>query len=185
MTGVPILRGERVTLRPVTAADAARWHALGRDPEIHRLYGGSAVDFKPMTGDEAERACRSIMEHPCAWGIVADRLIGHVRLDRIDRRDSRAALVIGIGDPACLGRGFGTEAIGLVLDHAFATMALHRISLRVIECNQRAIRAYQKCGFTIEGRERDAALVDGKRYDDVMMGILATDQRRTPPPHPT
>jgi RimJ/RimL family protein N-acetyltransferase len=58
------------------------------------------------------------------------------------------------------------------LNYAFSDLKLHRISVRVIDYNSRAIRACQKCGFTIEGREREAALVDGRWYDDVMMAIL-------------
>ena len=49
---------------------------------------------------------------------------------------------------------------------------LHRISVRVLEYNARAIRTYKKCGFVVEGRERQSALVDGTWYDDVIMGIL-------------
>jgi RimJ/RimL family protein N-acetyltransferase len=44
--------------------------------------------------------------------------------------------------------------------------------VRVVDYNQRAIRAYEKCGFVVEGREREAAFVDGRWYDDVMMGML-------------
>jgi RimJ/RimL family protein N-acetyltransferase len=49
---------------------------------------------------------------------------------------------------------------------------LHRVSVRVLDYNLRAIRAYQKSGFVIEGREREAALVDGAWHDDLMMAIL-------------
>ncbi len=55
---------------------------------------------------------------------------------------------------------------------------LHRISVRVVEYNARALRACQKCGFVIEGREREAALVDGAWYDDVMKGLLDREYRR-------
>jgi len=55
---------------------------------------------------------------------------------------------------------------------AFATLRLHRISVRVVDYNVRAIRAYEKCGFAVEGRDREAALVDGTWHDDVIMGIL-------------
>jgi RimJ/RimL family protein N-acetyltransferase len=66
----------------------------------------------------------------------------------------------------------GSEAIALALGYAFNVLELHRVSVRVVDYNFRAIRAYQKCGFVIEGREREAALVDGDWHDDVMMAIL-------------
>jgi RimJ/RimL family protein N-acetyltransferase len=49
------------------------------------------------------------------------------------------------------------------------------MSVRAVEYNARAIRTYQKCGFVVEGREREAAFVDGIWYDDVMMGILDSE----------
>ena len=59
-----------------------------------------------------------------------------------------------------------------MLEYAFNVLKLHRLSVRVVEYNTRAIRAYQKCGFVVEGREREAAFVDGIWHDDVVMGIV-------------
>lgn len=81
-------------------------------------------------------------------------------------------MAVGIFDPASLGRGLGSEAIKLLLHHAFGAMGLHRIGIRVLAYNKRAIRAYEKCGFVIEGRERETALVNGAWHDDIMMGLL-------------
>jgi RimJ/RimL family protein N-acetyltransferase len=69
--------------------------------------------------------------------------------------------------------------VRLVLAYAFKELALHRVSARVLADNARAIRCYEKCGFTIEGRERQAALVAGEWHDDLIMGILEPDWRRT------
>jgi RimJ/RimL family protein N-acetyltransferase len=56
-------------------------------------------------------------------------------------------------------------------------LGLHRLSVRVLAFNGRAIRAYQKCGFRIEGRERESAWIDGTWHDDLIMGLLADDAR--------
>jgi RimJ/RimL family protein N-acetyltransferase len=120
----------------------------------------------------ARRWVQRISDHKHAWVIEAQTLIGEVRLDRLDARDCRAALAIGIEHPQRLGRGLGTETIRLILNYAFGKLALHRLSVRVIAYNARAIRAYEKCGFIVEGREREAALVDGAWHDDLMMGLL-------------
>ncbi len=61
--------------------------------------------------------------------------------------------------------------------HAFGTLGLHWLGLRVVAYNTRAICCYQACGFVVEGREREAALVGGERHDDVMMGVLAREAR--------
>jgi RimJ/RimL family protein N-acetyltransferase len=169
---LPTLTGANITLRPPRDDDAAARFLLGRDPEIVRMYGGSRDDVRPMTMEEAASWVKSLINHGYAWIIDAGGLIGHIRLDRVDKRDRRASLAIGIDDPSRLGKGLGTGAIRLVQDHAFNSLCLHRLSLRVVAYNHRAIRAYEKCGFRIEGREREAALIDGEWCDDVMMGIL-------------
>jgi RimJ/RimL family protein N-acetyltransferase len=87
----------------------------------------------------------------------------------------RASLAVGIDDKGRLGAGLGCEAIRLVLLYAFEVLNLHRVSVRAVAYNARALRAYQKCGFVEEGREREAALVDGKWHDDVIMGILSPE----------
>ncbi len=142
------------------------------------MYGGSQKNVQPMTLGEAAQWVQRLLAHPCAWIIETSKLIGHARLDNIDEHDRRASLAIGIDDSSSLGKGLGSEAIGLVLEYAFDSRKLHRVSLRVLDYNTRAIRAYQKCGFVIEGRERQAAFVDGEWVDDLIMGILEPDFRR-------
>lgn len=71
--------------------------------------------------------------------------------------------------------GLGRETVRLILAHAFGALGLHRVSLRVVAYNTRAIRCYLACGFVEEGREREAALVGGERHDDIMMGILSRE----------
>jgi RimJ/RimL family protein N-acetyltransferase len=174
---LPKLRGRSVLLRPPRSEDAAARLALGVHPEIVRMYGGSSSDVRPMIAEVAERWVQRLMKHEYAWIIVVGSHIGHVRLDHVDLRDRRASLAIGIEDFSRLGKGMGTEAIRLVQQYAFGELGLHRLSVRVVDYNHRAIRAYEKCGFVIEGREREAALVDGRWYDDVMMGLLDRENR--------
>jgi RimJ/RimL family protein N-acetyltransferase len=175
---LPVLAGERVTLRRPRSGDAAARRRLGNDPEIVRMYGGSSGGVPSMTADEAKLWVQKLLDHDYAWVIEAGTLIGAIRLDRVDFSDKRASLAIGIDDSSRLGIGLGTEAIALVLHCAFELLKLHRISVRAVAYNARALRAYQKCGFIIEGREREAAFVDGTWHDDVMMGILDREYRK-------
>ena len=175
---LPTLTGKRVVLRPPRASDVAERMELGAHAEIVRMYGGSVARLGAMTEAAARRWVQDLVDHDYAWVIEADALIGLVRLDRVDLVDRRASLAIGIEDPARLGIGLGSEAIRLILDFAFQELKLHRISVRVIAYNERAIRAYLKCGFVVEGREREAACVDGEWHDDVMMGILEAEYTR-------
>lgn len=167
----PELVGPRVTLRRPIPEDVEARFSLGRHKEIVEAYGGTFDPAATFTRSHAESAVRFIEKQDHAWVIDAGRFIGHIRLHGLNRHDRRAALAIGIDDPSCLGRGFGTEAILLVLRHAFASN-LHRVSLRVLSSNARAIACYRKCGFVEEGREREAAWVNGAWQDDVVMGLL-------------
>jgi len=174
---LPPLAGRRVRLRRPAAEDAEARRRLGNDAEIVRMYGGSASGDGTMNVDMARRWVRFLQDHDHAWVIETDRLIGSIRLHGLDMHDRRASLAIGIDDRASLGQGLGPEAIELVLHYAFETLGLHRVSLRVVAYNTRAIRAYEKCGFVVEGREREAACVDGAWHDDIVMGMLASEFR--------
>jgi RimJ/RimL family protein N-acetyltransferase len=169
---LPTLTGKRVTLRRPRKEDFEARLRLENDAEIIRMYGGNRSDLRPITEEAAKRWVGRLLDHDYAWIIEAGTLIGHVRLDRVHLRDRRASLAIGIDDSTQLGKGFGSEAIALVLGYAFNVLKLHRVSVRVVDYNLRAIRAYQRCGFVIEGRERESAFVDGIWHDDVMMAIL-------------
>jgi RimJ/RimL family protein N-acetyltransferase len=171
---VPIAQGKNVTLRSPGIEDIEARFALGRNAEIARMFGASQSELVPLTREAAARWVETLTAHPHAWVIeVHGNLAGEIRLDKVDRHDRRATMAIGIFDPALLGKGFGTEAITLLLQHAFNVMGLHRIGIRVLAYNHRAIRAYEKCGFVVEGREREAGLVDGAWHDDIMMGLLS------------
>lgn len=79
---------------------------------------------------------------------------------------------IGIGDRNYWGRGYGTDAMRIMLCYCFAELNLHRISLNAFEYNERAVQCYINLGFQIEGRERMALSRDGRRWDLIYMGLL-------------
>jgi len=174
-----VLKGARVRLRPTSPDDADARYVLGNNANIVRMYGGSLADTKPMTKDDAANWAQGQAKNPHAWVIEVDgSLIGEIKLHSISARDQRASMAIAIYDPTRLGMGIGTEAIHLLLEHAFSELKLHRIGIRVLTYNERAIRAYAKCGFIVEGQERETAFVDGKWHDDLMMGLLSTEYKR-------
>ncbi len=112
--------------------------------------------------------------------VIADRddvLVGIVRLAPVDVANRSARLGIGILDPARLGQGLGTEAIRLVLAYGFDRLGLHRVSLTVLADNARAVAAYTRCGFVVEGRFRDTLFRDGIWHDDLSMAILEPQWR--------
>ena len=104
------------------------------------------------------------------------RLIG---LDGIQWVHGDAWVGIGLGERKYWGKGYGTDAMRILLRYAFEELNLHRLSLSVFEYNSRAIRSYEKVGFVIEGRARQFLNRDGRRYDMIFMGILRDEWKES------
>lgn len=116
---------------------------------------------------------------PAMWlfGIRAiedDKLIGFVDLSGATPHGD-TFVGIGIGEREYWGKGYGTEAMKLVLRFAFAELGLRRVSLNVFDYNPRGVKCYEKAGFRLEGRAREMLLRDGERRDVLYMGVLRED----------
>ncbi|MEW5828147.1 MAG: GNAT family protein [Chloroflexota bacterium] len=103
--------------------------------------------------------------------IQGDQLIGEIDLHVTEWTHRDAFVGIGIVN-GYQGRGYGTDAMRLVLRYAFTELNLARVTLNVFEYNPRAIRSYEKAGFKVEGRQRGFINREGKRYNLIYMGIL-------------
>jgi RimJ/RimL family protein N-acetyltransferase len=173
---VPTLVGPRVTLRPYRDDDRVARKLHGWHREIERGYGDD-TPTRAMTDAEVEQwadylVAKRALGAVC-WAVdVDDELAGHAFLLDVREAGRKARLAIGMYAPRFIGRGLGTEAIRLVLGHAFGTLGMHRVDLKVLDFNDRAIAAYRACGFVEEGRERESCWVDGRWHDDVIMGVL-------------
>ena len=172
----PVLQGSRVRLRDVAEGDVAARYALGNTPEIIKMFGGDPAQVREITQDAAGAWVKAQGSDPYAWIIEGEgRMLGSVRLHTVNHADKRAQIAIGILDPSALGAGYVSEAMQLLAAHAFDTMGLHRLGCRVLDFNDRAIAAYEKIGFQVEGREREAALIGDAWHDDLIMGLLDRD----------
>jgi RimJ/RimL family protein N-acetyltransferase len=175
-----VLTGELVTLRrhaPQNVTAFRRWYA---DPEIARL---ARYQQAPMRPDEIERFFAARVVGPDALAMAVherntDRLIGTCAFSQLDGDNGSALYHITIGESDAWGRGYGTEATRLMVEHAFGALGLHRIALFVFEFNERAIRAYRRVGFVVEGRSRESVWRDGHWWDELAMSILESDWRR-------
>ena len=107
--------------------------------------------------------------------VESDALIGFVALHGIEWNNQCGKLAIGIGDPNFRNKGYGTDALHLILRYAFNELNLNRVGLDVISYNKGAIHAYEKVGFKVEGTMRESVLRDGEKYDRVMMSILRSE----------
>jgi RimJ/RimL family protein N-acetyltransferase len=86
-------------------------------------------------------------------------------------KDRCATLGIALGREYT-GRGYGSDAMRVIVDYAFRELGLHHLQLSVAPFNQAGIRAYEKAGFVEEGRHRESVLHDGHWHDDVLMSLL-------------
>jgi len=166
--------GRRVVLRrhrPENLAVVSRWY---RDPEVARL---TRYQTRPMPREEVERffQTRLLGSDSVAYAIhvrLTDRLIGLTTFSSLDADNGSVLFHITLGERDTWGQGYGTEATSLMLAHAFERLGLHRVGLSVFSFNERAIRSYEKAGFRIEGRLRDAIARDGRYWDEIQMGAL-------------
>ncbi|MGH2512616.1 MAG: GNAT family N-acetyltransferase [Candidatus Limnocylindrales bacterium] len=173
------LVGDRVVLRrhvPTNLAAFMRWYA---DPEVSRL---TRYQEGPMARAEIERFFHARVLGPESLAMAiheraTDRLLGTCAFSQLDGENGSALFHITIGEKDAWGRGFGTEATRLMVEHAFERLRLHRLGLSVFAFNERAIRAYRRAGFVIEGRSREAIRRDGRWWDEVEMSILDSDWR--------
>ena len=173
-----LFRGSRVRLCAPRAEDAETLSRWSEDAQYRRLADTDAP--RPLAPDHFRDRDEAHGEDPNNFefrirALDDDRLLGFVAVVGIEWPNRHGWVAIGLGDPAERARGFGTEAMGLVLRYAFHELGLHRVSLDVIADNQPAIALYRSLGFIEEGRLRERVLRDGQRTDLLYMGLLARD----------
>jgi len=171
-----MLRGEKVVLRAMGREDLQRQWAFNNDVAFELLGRGD-----PWEPQSLERLQAHFDENLSKgerdgtdFAIEAEgTYIGSCGLFRFDGTGHTAGLRIGIGDLAYQGRGYGRDAVRVLLDYAFRLRNLRKVWLNVNGDNARAIHVYCACGFVEEGRLRAHVWSDGHYVDLVYMGILA------------
>ena len=101
--------------------------------------------------------------------------IGNCGLHSLDLRNRRSEVGILIGDPEARGKGYGTEAMRLLVDFAFTALGLHSVMLWTYEYNLAGQRCYAKVGFSEMGRRRAARWHAGRFWDEIAMDLLASE----------
>lgn len=180
MLDTTLLTGKLVRLAAIDPEAAAPlWAKWRTNSEYDRL-----LDLDVAILHSAKRTREWIEKHLDDWlaheflirTLANDRLIGSVGLGGDNIKTHADAFVgIGIGEPEFWGKGYGTDAMNLILRYAFIELNLQRVSLDVFEYNPRGIRSYEKAGFKVEGRVREMILREGRRFDVFYMGILRSE----------
>jgi RimJ/RimL family protein N-acetyltransferase len=175
-----LFKGQLLRLAAAEAADQAVFASWSQDDEYMRLLDDdpvrpvSAAFFSSFTESKADSYYFHLRT------LAEDQLIGFVVLFNLKWSNQTAQLAIGIGQPEFRGKGYGQDALRLILNYAFIELNLNRVSLSVLSYNTQAIKAYERVGFIREGAQRKAIQRNGTFYDLVMYGILreewATEQ---------
>ena len=169
---------ENVYLRALEPSDADRTQKWHNDPS---LYGMLVSPFRYVSHAAEEewirrKAAYSQTEMQLAICLKeGDQHIGNIHLRSIDWVSRHAEVGVFIGASEHWSKGYGSEALRLLLRHAFRDLGLRRIYLTVLDDNPRAMRAYEKCGFVVEGRLRGHAYKHGQFRDLIFMGVCADD----------
>ncbi|HET6819838.1 MAG TPA: GNAT family protein [Candidatus Limnocylindria bacterium] len=175
---VPILRSERIYLRPAERSDLptfVRWFAdaeMGRYLAIRAPFSMAMEEkwFDQMVERQGKDHYLFVI---C---LMADgRPIGSTDLREIDIENGKAAFGIAIGEKREWGRGFGTEALNAICDFGFGQLRLERIELDVYADNARARRSYEKAGFQVEGTLRRGHFAEGEYMDVIRMSLLRAE----------
>lgn len=184
-----ILTGKLVRLCASEPDESTKaFSAWDRDPEFAGLLHINPERFWSLKQAQKwaeEDAEKEADEFFFAIRALADeKMIGFTGLMDISWPNREAWVVIGIGEAGYRGRGYGTEAMSLILQYAFIELNLHRAALHAYEHNARALHSYEKIGFKREGRTRGVARRNNQPLNSINMGVLRSEwlvtQKGTP-----
>jgi [ribosomal protein S5]-alanine N-acetyltransferase len=177
----PFLVGDRIYLRQLEPVDVqGPYLAWVNDYEVTRFLETGSY---PQSED-ALAAYVSVTSGPdnIFLAIVekgTEVHVGNVKLGPIHRVHRRADMGIMIGDKTRWDRGYGREAVALIVAYGFDRLNLIKIGLGVYADHDHAVRLYESLGFRVEGRLRQHLFRDGAYHDKLVMGVLREDFTRT------
>lgn len=176
---VNILYGKQIYLRPAVPNDLDDYYTYLCDAEVTQFTGSHQTFTKEATARWLEKISTPDEGRVDLMIITkdTDQLVGEVVVNEIDPINRSANIRIGITGGANRGKGYGTEALLLMLWHAFETLHLHRVELGVYDFNGRAIHVYEKIGFQREGVQRDLLFLNEEYHDCILMSMLEHEYR--------
>ena len=163
---VDTLRGERVTLRPITVADIPRLAEIAAEPEMAHWWLGLTEDDLREKARPEEDAMVFVIEE-------GGEVVGLVEAGEENEPDYRHASIDIFVTAARRGQGLGADAIRTLARHLFEDRGHHRITIDPAATNERAIRVYESVGFKRVGIMRNYERgVDGEWHDGLLLDLL-------------
>ncbi|PAD77647.1 GNAT family N-acetyltransferase [Paenibacillus campinasensis] len=175
---VRFLEGERLYLRPISQEDVDGYYHMLFNKEMRRLTGTRQIftieGIRRYIEDRSTDSSSVLL-------LIAlqdtDQVIGDIALQDIDSVNRNAGMRIAIDSEQHLGKGYGPEAMKLLLEYSFGQLNLHRVELQVFDFNERAIKAYEKVGFVREGVQRDVLYYNHRYHNAILMSVLEHEFR--------
>ncbi|MBE5965806.1 MAG: GNAT family N-acetyltransferase [Lachnospiraceae bacterium] len=167
--------GKRIYLSPINLEDAETYVGWLNDFKVTDGVGSSSR----LLSLETEKEWIKNNLNTYNFAIIRsedDTLIGNCGINEINQLMQCAVVGIFIGEEENRGKGYGQEALRLLLDYGFDYLNLNNIMLKVFSFNDRAISCYKKIGFKEIGRRRQSYYLKGRFYDEVFMDILKEER---------
>ena len=180
-----MIRGELTNLRAIERPDAAALFRWFNDQEVVRFwgFGEGIVSLNRVQADiESWQEDEARFDRPTALMIetLEGEAIGVAILTEERRQDRCVELSVLIGEPNRWGAGLGSDALSALVDACFAQWGMHRIAARSEIGNERAHRWLRRAGFRAEGTLREASFFDNAFHDQLLFGLLASDEVNAP-----
>ena len=166
----------KVKLTPLLSADSNILFKWINDPELVH-YNASYLPIDDISHKEWFELVRknNSVRIFAIRKTDDDHLVGTCQLHSINLVHRMAELQIRIGENSEQQKGFGTDAVKLLLQFGFKELGLNRIYLHVFQDNKRAVNVYEKAGMKIEGKLREAAFINGSFKNILILSILKND----------
>lgn len=173
-----MLKGKKVNLREIRKSDIDYFLKWFNDPEIMQYN----PRYLPMMGAKEEKWIEKIANSEDTAHFVMEtrdeKVIGVCGFNQINYKDQDAHIGINIGEKDCWEKGYGTEALELLVEYGFNQLNLHHITTEVYGFNGRSMRVQEKAGFQKEGHQREVVFKNGKYHDRIIFGLLREEWRK-------
>lgn len=171
------IEGEKVYLSPMNLEDIEKYVKWMNDFSTTDGLGSSSK----VTTFESERAwlINNMDKKEQQFAIVlkeTDKLIGNCGFCDINHLHQKGEVGLFIGEEENRSKGYGTEALSLLVEYGFNYLNLKNIMLKVFSFNKRAIKSYEKIGFKVFGKRIEDYYLNGKWYDEYFMEILRKEK---------